>query len=123
MRPLFALRHKITGHYLPEPKGRMGRGGSHTEPVDCSGDLPNPRLFKSELSAKRALTAWLQGKHYGNYSWESDDTWGNSYRVQDGVSVEPVPERRKDDWEIVSFQLILEDQNVPSIHKERLPTG
>lgn len=109
MKPLYALRNKITGEFLPEPKGRMGRGGSHGVPVDCSGDGPNPRLFKSELSAKRALTAWLQGKHHAEYSWESDDTWGTSYRVQDGVTIEPVPSRKKEEWEVVAFRLILEE--------------
>lgn len=117
MRPLYALRHKITGHYLPEPKGRMGRGGSYTEPSDCSGDWPNPRLFQSRLSAQRALTAWLMGKHKADLYYED----GSYY--QDGVTVIPVPERRKEEWEIVSFQLILEEQHVPSIHKERLPAG
>lgn len=94
MKPLYAIRHKPTGHFLPEPKGYAGRGGSFLEPVDCGLDHDNPRLFKSELSAKRALTAWLQGKHE---------------RVFDGIAVIPVESRQKQDMEIVSFRLILEE--------------
>ncbi len=78
------------------------------EPVDCGLDHDNPRLFKSELSAKRALTAWLQGKHEPEYGWESDDGY-NSYRVLDGIAVIPVESRQKQDMEIVSFRLILEE--------------
>lgn len=108
MKPLYAIRHKPTGHFLPEPKGRMGRGGSFLEPVDCGLDHDNPRLFKSELSAKRALTAWLQGKHEPEFGYECDDGY-NSYRVLEGMTIIPVDSRRKSDMEIVSFRLILEE--------------
>lgn len=30
---LYAIRKKGTDLYLPEPVGRMGRGGSHVEPT------------------------------------------------------------------------------------------
>ena len=61
MKPLYAIRHKPTGFYLPEPAGRQNRGSSHTEPVDCTDE--RPRLFISELAARRSLIQWLRGKH------------------------------------------------------------
>ena len=108
MKPLYAIRHKPTGHFLPEPEGYAGRGGSFVEPVDCGLGHDNPRLFKSELSAKRALTAWLQGKHEPEFGYECDDGY-NSYRVLNGIAVIPVESRQKQDMEIVSFKLILEE--------------
>lgn len=107
MKPLYAIRHKPTGHFLPEPTGYAGRGGSFLDPVDCSGDGPNPRLFKSELSAKRALTAWLQGKHHAVKESDSDE-WGRTVVYTVGSSPEYVPSRKKSEMEIVSFRLILE---------------
>lgn len=110
MKPLYAIRHKPTGHFLPEPKGRMGRGGSHVEPVDCSNDGENPRLFQSKLSAQRALTAWLRGKHTAEIDYDYDEYNGHAYPYQAGVHVKPVPSRIKEEMEIVSFQLMLEEK-------------
>lgn len=112
MQPLFAIRNKISGYYLPEPAGRMGRGGSHVEPVNCAMGLQNPRLFQSKLSAQRALTAWLMGKHTADMDYEYNEFTGGVFHYQAGVNIEPVPTRKKEDWEIVSFQLILEEGNV-----------
>ena len=108
MKPLYAIRHKPTGHFLPEPKGYAGRGGSFVEPVDCGLDHDNPRLFKSELSAKRALTAWLQGKHMPIKEHDWDD-WGRNVTYTVGSDPQPVDSRRKSDMEIVSFRLMLEE--------------
>ena len=106
MQDLYAIRQISTGFYLPEPVGRMGRGGSHVEPVDCSQDGPNPRLFKTELSAQRALTAWLMGKHEANMQLESEGWEYLSYWVQVGTNIIPQPERKKEDMQIVRFELI-----------------
>lgn len=106
MKPLFAIKHKPTGFYLPEPLGRMGRGGSHTEPVDCSGDNENPRLFVTKLGASRALSAWLQGKFNAERTWESDgEGFGGGYYVDDLPSVTPQPHRKKEEMEVVEFHL------------------
>lgn len=109
MQDLYAIRQISTGFYLPEPTGRMGRGGSHTEPVDCSQNGPNPRLFKTALSAQRALTAWLKGKHVANMEWESEGWEYPSYRVQNGTIINHQPERKKEDMQIVRFELIALD--------------
>jgi len=110
MKPLYAIRHIPTGHSLPEPKGKMGRGGSHVGPIDCSNDGENPRLFQSKLSAQRALTAWLMGKHTAEIDYDYDEYGDRSYPYQAGVRVEAIPSRIKEEMEIVSFQLILEEK-------------
>lgn len=104
MKPLYAIRHKPTGHYLPDPD-RVQWRKSHVEPVDCSGDT-NPRLFHTELSAKRALSAWLQGKWKADLSWESEGYEYGGYYVQDTPCPDPVAHRVKDDMEIVPFHLL-----------------
>lgn len=97
---LFLIRHNPTGFYLPEPAGRMGRGGSHVEPVDAASE--RPRIFPSKLSATRALAQWLRGKHHRDWhaDWETGD-------VEDGVSIEPVPSRKRDEMEIVEIAVAL----------------
>ena len=99
MRALYAIKHKPSGFYLPPPLGRMGRGGSHTEPVDCSGDRPNPRLFETKLSADRALSAWLQGK------WHID-RYGSGEDYEESL---PYPKfiatRVREHMEVVPFNL------------------
>lgn len=94
------IRHKPSGHYLPEPTGRMRRGGSHTEPV--SPDQKQPRVFMSELSAKRALSSWLRGKVHRNKGYDSytGDYWEDNEIV-------PVPSRKKDEMEIVNATMVL----------------
>ena len=105
MKPLFAIKHKPSGFYLPEPLGRMGRGGSHTEPVDCSGNKENPRLFPTKLGASRALSAWLQGKFNAEREWESENEYGGGYYVSALPSVTPQPHRKKEEMEVVEFHL------------------
>ncbi len=103
MKPLYAIKHIPTGFYLPEPKGIRGRGGSFTEPVDCSGDEQNPRLFKTERSAKNALVQWLRGHHEGITEYEE------GYRYSIGADVVHQPHRIKEDMEVVKFNLKEED--------------
>lgn len=104
MKPLFAIRHKPTGHYLPDPD-RIQWRKSHVEPVDCSGEI-NPRLFHTELSAKRALSAWLQGKWKADMYWESEGWEYPSYQVQDVPVPTAVPHRVKEEMEVVAFNLM-----------------
>jgi hypothetical protein len=91
---VWAIRQKSTRFFLPARKG--GRGYSFDEPTkDCF-----PRLFKSELSASRALSAWLRG------TWDQPvydhDEWSHTdYKV----AAEPTKVEGRDpaDMEIVEF--------------------
>lgn len=105
MKMLFAIRHKPTGFFLPNPKGKGGNGGSFVEPVDGNEEVP--RLFHKKQSAKAALTAWLRGHHYATWGYDDGDgfSWGSGQYVED-ISVKPVPGRNKEDMEIVAFQLV-----------------
>ena len=103
MRTMWAIRHKPTGFMLPNPKGHSGRGGSFVDPQD-----PNeihPRLFISQLAAKRALIAWLRGKHEGAYDFEYSDYDNKSYQVCVGYVVVPVPSRKAEDMEVVEIEM------------------
>ena len=103
MRSMWAIRHKPTGFMLPNPKGHNGRGGSFVDPQD-----PNeihPRLFITQLAAKRALIAWLRGKHEGDYDVEYSDYDGKSYRICVGYVVVPVPSRKAEDMEVVEIEM------------------
>ena len=95
-RVKFAIRHIPSGYYLPEPKGRGGRGGSWVEPVDANHELP--RLFNTLRGAKIALTAYCKGQHEGEY--EYDGGW-NTYCI--GYSLVRNSQRKRGDFEIVQI--------------------
>ena len=101
---LYAIRKKGTDLYLPEPIGRMGRGGSHTEPIHM--DTGVIRTFTTMRSANAALTQWLRGKHLpvmgGEYLDEYNSRW---ITYQEGTEVIPQPERKRDEMEIVTIHL------------------
>lgn len=101
------IRHKPTGGYLPEPIGRMGRGGSHVEPVVHTDDpATTPRIFQSERAAKNALAAWLRGKyvaHRGSYSGGPDF----DVDYYEDIEIVPVPGRKREEMEIISADLVL----------------
>ena len=103
MRSMWAIRHEPTGFMLPNPKGHNRRGGSFVDPQD-----PNeihPRLFITQLAAKRALIAWLRGKHEGAYDFEYSDYDNKSYQVCVGYVVVPVPSRKAEDMEVVEIEM------------------
>lgn len=102
MKSMWAIRHKPTNHYLPSPKGHSGRGGSFVDPVDT--EVTNPRLFPSERAAKAALTSWLKGMHEGEWEW-GDSEWGGRYKYCIGYTIVPVPNRKRQDMEIVEIVL------------------
>jgi hypothetical protein len=57
----FAIRHKASGGYLPctdEYGHYRKRGFTHLEP----SAVDQPRMFKSQATAERALRAWVAGK-------------------------------------------------------------
>jgi hypothetical protein len=100
IRPMiyaWAIRQKSTGAYLPARKN--GRGYSFDEP-----GFGFPRLFKSERSARNALTAWLQGEWKLEWHTKYDDAWGpDDYQTLVQNKVET---RDASDMEIVKFLLV-----------------
>lgn len=92
----FAVRHKPSGLFIPKLKTGARRGGSHLEP---SNDR-EPRLFHNHLAARAFLSNWLQGifkEHtYTDY---------NGY-PESSLKIEKQPHRKKEDMEIVEFDLI-----------------
>lgn len=93
---VYALRKKGTDKYLP--MRRKNRGYSHDEPTDQKP----PRLHFTLKSAQNTLTAWLMG------CWQNETTT-SGYFGED-VDVYPVPmapptERKREDMEIVKFDL------------------
>ena len=103
IRTMWAIRHKPTGFMLPNPKGHSGRGGSFVDPQDPKEI--HPRLFITQLAAKRALIAWLRGKHEGAYDFEYSDYDNKSYQVCVGYVVVPVPSRKAKDMEVVEIEM------------------
>lgn len=101
----YVVKHTPSGHYMPAPTGRNGRGGSHVKP---DPDSNNARLFMTERSAKIYITTYCMGEftqtagydpgHPGN-DWEAD-YW-------DEVSITPQPDRKKEDFEIIKLEIAL----------------
>lgn len=97
--PLYAIRHRPTGNYLPRPLGREGRGGSHLEPVEpTSAKETRPRFFETERAAKIFLSSWLKGKviHTSSYDSLNGEYW-------EDTSVVPVPSRKAEEMEVVHY--------------------
>lgn len=87
----YALRHKPTGHFLPQPPHK-GRGFTNTEPTDKHP----PRLHCSLNSARQALDWWLSGKwRCINRSWDDEGD----------LTCQPVASRKPEDMEIVQCEL------------------
>lgn len=104
----WVIRHKPTGGYLPQPHGRMGRGGSWVEPVLYDPDNwdTEPRLCTSKRSATGVLTQWLRGKvHHSSGSYEDHYSGGVEYYEEN--EIEYVPSRIREDMEIVSLHLVI----------------
>lgn len=101
----YVVKHLPTGHYMPEPTGRRGRGGSHVNP---DPDSNKARLFMSERSAKIYVTTYCMGKvtqtagyspgHPGN-DWEAD-YWDERH-------IEPQPDRKREDYEIIKLEIVM----------------
>jgi hypothetical protein len=92
----YAVRQKSTGYFIPILKRGFKRGGSHSEPTN---DSP-PRIFPSALSARSFLGNWLQGIFENDYSLDYNGNEDFSLRVT------PQPHRKKNDMEIVEFDLV-----------------
>jgi hypothetical protein len=96
---VYVIRHKPSGGYLPMPRGRLGRGGSHTEPVIPDGSIEkHPRLFPNEKNAKNCLAAWLHGKYVAsrggggldNEYWEEIGIDHQAHRVREDMEIVPI---------------------------------
>ena len=99
---IWLIKHKPTGYYLAEPRGRCGRGGSHVEP---NPDSEKARICRSLGSAKSVLGAWLKGKwvaHRSNYT-----SIDGEYDFDESFSIIPVPDRIRQDMEIVEVEVQL----------------
>lgn len=95
MMEFWAIKHVPTGRFLPAPRGRGGRGGTHVE----ASDGETPRLFRREQDAKVALKWWLQGRVFVTVrEWEGE--------YNEDWDTEPMPERRADEMAVVKVTLI-----------------
>lgn len=95
----WAIRQKSTRYFLPARKN--GRGFSFDEPTkDCF-----PRLFKSELSASRALSAWLRGHWKVEWHQRGGFGWDDPPEDVQALEQEKVEGRDPHDMEIVQFIL------------------
>lgn len=94
---LWVIRHIPSGKCIPEPSSVGESRYTWVEPSDTG----IPRLFRSEDSAKRALTQWLRGRHHLETDIEDDCEWGKSYEVVVGTYAEPVSTREREEMEVV----------------------
>jgi hypothetical protein len=87
----FAIRQISTGYLFPHRRGASSKAEFE------KGNIP--RLFKTRGHAKLCLTNWKEGIHYikryTNYDGEYDESW----------ECNEINERKKDDYEIIKFNL------------------
>lgn len=100
----FAVMQKSTGKFLPGVKTRGGY--THTEPQPFS--LFPPRLHMHAGSARRAMTAYVKGRHmhkrYGESNFES---FGPEY--VDSIEVAKDSARDPNDFVVVTIHLTIGD--------------
>lgn len=101
----WAVKHKPSGHYMPEPTGRSGRGGSHVEP---DPDSNNARLFTSVRSAKIYISTYCLGKFIASRGMSPGHP-GNDWEVDyyEDIDIIPQPDRNKEDYQIIELEIIL----------------
>ena len=95
---LWAIRHKPSGKLLRMNLYGYGHSRLNVE-IEPGREhqlhTTVPRLYHSEIDAKRSLTAWLKGCHSND--WE------------DGLSIStPVVPRIKEDMEVIQIHFITE---------------
>lgn len=92
----WAIRVKNTELYLPTARNSH----SYSEPTN----IKYPRFHKSKRGAQNALIAWLQGhwiqKTTGGYTWFGEPDFETATFVN-----EEVPDRKRENMEIVEFEL------------------
>lgn len=96
---MWVIKHVPSGKYLPAPRGRGGRGGTH---VDI-GDPGSPRLFSTEVAARSAPRWWLGGEvHVGQFDVRTfDDEW-----TEEDWTIKPRPDRIAEDMAVVAVVLV-----------------
>lgn len=108
---VYAIRHNPTGEYMPCLMHRSGRGGwSFWNPgpvLDTYGEPhdKNPRIFFTKISARNALTMWLQGEWHRKQGVFVD--WEGTPDGYDKMTVDaPSRPRVREDMEIVVLMLM-----------------
>lgn len=97
--PIYLIRHKVTGKYLPtdryihDKEGHCYRGVSWVEFTEP--DKEKARGFKSYYAARRFLVPWLRGKT------EFYTTYKNPFETHSKLI--PGTRRHEADYEIVLF--------------------
>jgi hypothetical protein len=93
---IYVIRNRHSKKYLPVPKGRNGRGGSHLEPT---AEFRNARIMRSEKSAKSVLGMWLKGKFTASrYGYEDD--------FDEYIHLKPQEHRHREDMEIIKITIL-----------------
>lgn len=87
---VYTIRKIGTNLYLP---ARRGRGFSNDEPIETD----NPRIFTSYVSARNALTAWLQGIFVTRRGQDG-------FEYYEETTIKPQPHRKAEDMEIVPYE-------------------
>jgi len=104
----YGIRRIKDGYYMPQPKGRDGRGGSFMEPEDPTAPFIEVRLFNTERAARSALVQWCRGKHHHvvveAVSWRESPIPSDADEYTD---IEEVPGRKREDFEIVPIKVHL----------------
>lgn len=101
MIPIYAIRHRPSGKFLPQPVGRYGRGGSFVEPADPT--IHAPRFFTSMTTAKIVLNYWLKGEFHHSSGVYYDHEGNPDY--DEGIEIRYMAHRKAGDMEIVEFRL------------------
>lgn len=104
VREMWAIKHTPSGAFLPAPRGRGGRGGTHVE----IGDDGPPRLFDKEASAKSALRYWLDGAITVSQT-SYGDPW-EGYEYDEDRHLEPKPHRVAEDMKVVRVAICERDE-------------
>lgn len=97
-REYYAIKHKPTGFMLPAG-GKGLKGHTHQEP----SEIRPPRLFVSFVYAKRALSAYVDGKWY-DVSTGPDHNGEYDYT---GPEPKKNTKRNSEDFEIVNVELMV----------------
>lgn len=98
----FAIRHKSTGLFMPETRGR---GSTSWEPVlgkspHSAGKLLVPRLFSRKMDAVNSIRWWAEGE------WVNDREDGMPMRLTVWNPKHKTPVLRKQqDLEILEIEL------------------
>jgi len=91
---LWAVRNKHTKLYFPGYSST--RGSSFVEPTSKD----RPRFHRTRFSASQTLAAWCRGYHIPLKDNEGYGLFTYGYKIR------PVEGRKKEDFEIVEFNLI-----------------